>query len=308
MITLSKKTISIIDSIILPIREKYIKHKLQEQEPNWIKQYNVIRGDAWPDCNSYSNFDLLPEHIKKECIEVHKYSPTILKNAINDDANHSINIENFFQLNSVLGLFLEKNLNVIKNKKIIDLACNVGHLSIFACENNCSEVLGVDFRIENLQIAKAIQNDYNISKKLLNYIQCNLHDTDQIANLCRDKDTVFLCGIMYHVRNHHDILKAACQHTVKDVVIETGENSTIENAVAPLIWWKYETTLTLVDGADEFHTGKTLVGYPNRAWFDLVLNELGFICESTTKYSKSSSQNSTEEFKQNRTIYLYSRK
>ena len=41
----------------------------------WQEFYNSIRDPSWPDCNNEKDFDLLPDAIKKECQEVHGYTP-----------------------------------------------------------------------------------------------------------------------------------------------------------------------------------------------------------------------------------------
>lgn len=33
--------------------------------------YNAVRDPSWPDCQTMSDFEKLPQHIQKECIEVH---------------------------------------------------------------------------------------------------------------------------------------------------------------------------------------------------------------------------------------------
>jgi hypothetical protein len=34
--------------------------------------YNQVRDSSWPDCNSYHEWLSLPDHIRKECLEIHK--------------------------------------------------------------------------------------------------------------------------------------------------------------------------------------------------------------------------------------------
>jgi hypothetical protein len=41
----------------------------------WQEFYEEIRDVSWPECSSEQDFDQLPEHIKKECIEVFGYQP-----------------------------------------------------------------------------------------------------------------------------------------------------------------------------------------------------------------------------------------
>jgi hypothetical protein len=41
----------------------------------WQEFYSQIQDPSWPDCDQESDFEKLPEHIKKECVEVFGYQP-----------------------------------------------------------------------------------------------------------------------------------------------------------------------------------------------------------------------------------------
>lgn len=41
----------------------------------WQEFYSQIRDPDWPDCDQEADFELLPEHIRKECVEVFGYRP-----------------------------------------------------------------------------------------------------------------------------------------------------------------------------------------------------------------------------------------
>jgi organic radical activating enzyme len=41
----------------------------------WQEFYSEIRDPSWPDCNTESQFESLPEHIKDECTDVFGYKP-----------------------------------------------------------------------------------------------------------------------------------------------------------------------------------------------------------------------------------------
>lgn len=45
----------------------------------WIDSYNAVKDPSWPDCQSYLDFDNLPENIKKECKFVHNNDPETWK-------------------------------------------------------------------------------------------------------------------------------------------------------------------------------------------------------------------------------------
>jgi organic radical activating enzyme len=72
---------------VLDLLEQFLVHPLiVEQFPknlndlsnfknNWKISYNNIRSKSWPDCNSVEDWDALPEYIKKECTDIHHFSP-----------------------------------------------------------------------------------------------------------------------------------------------------------------------------------------------------------------------------------------
>ena len=43
----------------------------------WEQVYQNIKAESWPDCKTLEDWELLPENIKKECIEVFNFSPEI---------------------------------------------------------------------------------------------------------------------------------------------------------------------------------------------------------------------------------------
>lgn len=55
---------------------------IYESQENWLRTYNSIRGDAWPDCLSWNEFDTLPEWIQNECKEVFNFSKELFQDKI----------------------------------------------------------------------------------------------------------------------------------------------------------------------------------------------------------------------------------
>jgi len=304
--SLSDPTLELVRSVYASVREKYINHRLSAQQLAWKQSYDVIKDSAWPDCHTYSDFDLLPNLIRAECIEQHGFSSDIFKQAIVDDADDLLQIDQAFVLNPHLLEFLTQHLEVVHNKKIIDIGCNFGYWSMFAYNNHCANVLGVDVRPENISIATLMQQQLAIPDTHMYFVQGDIHQHAQTAQLCADRDTVFLLGVMYHVHDHYDILKSLCQPGVNSMVIMTREADQVMDADIPLIWWKHEPSFELTAG---FHEDRdtVLVGYPNTVWFDIVMSELGFARTAATRYHEFVSQQKTEEFKQFTSIFLYER-
>jgi ribosomal protein L31 len=50
---------------------------------NFIISYEKVRGKDWPKISSFDEWNNLPDWIRKECIEIHQISPSILLNSSN---------------------------------------------------------------------------------------------------------------------------------------------------------------------------------------------------------------------------------
>lgn len=304
-IPLSDTTVNSIRSIYAPLKKQYINFSFMSLESDWVQAYNVIKDESWPECVGYKDFNFLPDHIKSECIGLHQFSPEIYKKRITDDADALFQIDNSgLQLDQNLLEFLNQNIGVIQNKKVIDIGCGFGYWSAFAHYNHCSDVIGVDVRKENVDIALAMQQE--IPHNRMKFELCDVHDHDRVSQLCADRDTVLLLGLMYHVHDHYDILKSICQPNVKNIVMCNVESSEIVDSDIPLIHWKYETTFELIAG---FHDNQFSipVGRANPAWFDLTMEKLGFGRQAYKRNHSFVSQQKLEKFKQFKSIYLYQR-
>lgn len=61
----------------------------EDYSSNWSsKTYNSIKDSAWPDCNSWHDFDQLPDWIKQECVEVHGVGDKKFNNAYKKIFDH----------------------------------------------------------------------------------------------------------------------------------------------------------------------------------------------------------------------------
>lgn len=305
-IPLSSRTSDLIYTIEQSIREIYISHELRNQEKVWVNSYNNIKGESWPECSSYSDFNSLPDDIKHECIHVHNFSLEQWNNSIVEDADIKFcRIDRCILADWTVKLF-EKHPEILQDKKVIDIACNFGYWSAFSYLNQCHSVVGVDVRDDNLKVAKSIQEDLALPTDQVEFVKADIHDYTHIKKLCDEKNTVLLLGIMYHIHDHFNVLQAVCQPTVQHVVIETGQSTEIINSPDPLIWWKTESTFELLAGSMN-RNDEILVGYPNTAWFDIAMRNLGFERVSTLHGERYNSAQKIEKFKYTRSVFLYKR-
>jgi len=55
---------------------------IENFDVNWAQSYSQIRDQSWPDCNNIDEWTLLPDSIKQECEEIHKFSPELIKHSV----------------------------------------------------------------------------------------------------------------------------------------------------------------------------------------------------------------------------------
>ena len=165
-------------------------------------------------------------------------------------------------------------------------------------------MVGFDIRDTNLKMANAIKKFLKVPDGKIQFLNLDIHNYEKVTALCRDKDTALVPGIMYHVHDHFQILLSIAKANVSTVIFETGENSEIVSSKEPLVWWRTEKTFENISGwVDNYE--EILVGYPNPAWFELVMNQLGYVLLSSKQHTQSSSQSHPDEFTQIRSVHVY---
>lgn len=292
----------IYNELRTPVQEQLIKYNIKNSADLWRQKYSEIKDESWPECNTMENFYNLPKHIQDECHNVHQFSPTIWKQKIQDDATFE------FQLppSSNQRKIIEDNLKHIVNKDIVDFACNIGGYSFAAIDAGANSVIGFDIRDENLRLADAVKEFAYSNNDKLKFVKLDIHNYSGITEVCSNKQTVLIPGVMYHVHDHYQILLAVAKANVDTIIIETGEADAVLNSNEPLIWWKTENTFEHIagwlDGSDTIP-----VGYPNEAWFKLIMGELQYECVTTSQYHISVSKHDSDEFIQVRTVYVFQR-
>jgi SAM-dependent methyltransferase len=299
MITL-QDILKIYNKVQTPVQEQLVQFNIDNVVDLWREKYNKIKDESWPECNTMESFYNLPEHIQKECHDIHQFSPSIWKQKIYDDAV----IEFKFPPSTIQQRIIKDNLDYIINKDIVDFACNTGGYGFAAINVGANSVVGFDIRDDNLKLAEAIKIFYNIADDKLKFLKLDIHDYNKITNLCQNKHTALVPGIMYHVYDHYQILLSIAKANVDTIIIETAEADSITNSIEPLVWWRVENTFERIAGWSE-NFKKIPVGYPNESWFKMILNELQYECLGKTQHRMSTSKHNSDEFTHGRTVYVF---
>lgn len=279
----------------------YLSHKFhakrnkipQRNKTIFLESYRQIRDASWPDISTVEDFYNLPDHIQKECVEVHGFSPKVLLDAdiqFEDFKPSSKSTITADQLMRFKHIVLD-NREYIKDKAVADLACSAGFLATAMVHLAPRSFCFMDIRATTLELAKEAMSIMQVDPSKWQGLQADIHDYESNTDICKNKDTVFLCGVMYHVHDHFSLLESITKAAPATLIIETAENySTVttgnfefKDVDNPLVPFKEEST-DEVGNAYEKDKKTALVGAPNTAWFDLAMKSLGYSKVKPTKY------------------------
>ena len=166
-----------------------------------------------------------------------------------------------------------QQLEHIRDKRVLDIACHLGYLSLFCLHNGADYVTGTNVRDRELSIAKEVVG--LAGYKNVEFKNSNIYNIEEFNKLCNSHDTVLLSGILYHINNHYQILKTVADSSAQTIIIESKLNDSINIGDNPIINWKFEDVAESTLGFEE-NQQKTFVGVPNHKWIEKALHQLGF--------------------------------
>lgn len=274
---------------------EYLSHKYQiknnlitkDSELVFLESYEKIRDSSWPDLSNVEDFVNLPEHIKKECIEVHKFSADIFydRNLTFDrfhpSPDFAYNADYLLRVQSVVF----DNAEFVTDKRVVDLCCSHGTMALPISSLNPSYLTVMDVRTTLVDLVKEGLTLLEKDNSTWQAVQADIHDYESNTRLCKDQDTVFLCGLLYHVHDHFAILESIAKPGPDTVIIETNEKRHIKDLDEPTIVFEKEPTVEAYRGFEQ-NRQEILVGHPNTAWMDTAMNFLGYAKIKPTKFLK----------------------
>lgn len=266
----------------------------------FIQCYNLIKADAWPDINSIDDFLNLPKEIIDECNHTHKFHPDIW---YDPDLNYHTWQEytdwnyNIATITRTKHLILD-NLDIIENKNIVDFSAAVCFTSSVCLFNNANHVVFTEIRKENYDLAIEHLSIMNYPTTKYQGYLADIHNYTQNTDICRNKDTVIIAGILYHVHDHYNILESVANAKVNAIIIDTKHYNDIVYSSTPLIYWCLEDE-GKVDTIGGWYNNQDniFVGYPNLAWLVSCMQNLGYeiFSQVVYKYDVSDYFNNAQE-------------
>ena len=119
------------------------------------------------------------------------------------------------KITAVLG----KNLQYIKDKKIIDLACNLGYFTLASSNIGAKSVIGLEVRQPYIDVFNKVKKHWPYNN--VNIVNVNLENIDILNDMLTDIDTIVYAGHLYHTVNHVPILSAFTKSSATTVIIES---------------------------------------------------------------------------------------
>jgi Methyltransferase domain len=166
-----------------------------------------------------------------------------------------------------------KQIQHIKNKRVLDIACHLGYNSLFCLHNDASYVTGTNVREFELNIAREITSLAGYSN--CNFVLSDIYNLSEFADQCNDHDTVLLSGILYHLNNHYELLQTIANSRAQTLILEVDLSDAIDIGKQPIVHWIDESVAESVNGYEK-NKKETFVGIPNRRWIECALHRLGF--------------------------------
>lgn len=167
---------------------------------------------------------------------------------------------------------LQGNMDVIKNKRVVDIGCFLGYLGSMCLKNGSSFCRFIEGRKPWLDIAQEIVEAQGYTDA--DFLQCDIEDTQNLQAITENFDTALLASVLYHVTNPFDVLESVSH--IPNIIIESKETELTINTDRPIIDYKLETLQTGGMGAYSNEPATVLVGKPSRAWYKLVMENFGY--------------------------------
>ena len=181
------------------------------------------------------------------------------------------------------------NVELIKNRRIVDLGTNRGQFLYPCVELGCQSIIGVQ-----------PLNDYNTAiNEALHGLGYNdracaewgdAYDLHGLTKILNNQDTLLMLGVFYHLNNHYQLLETVTQTKITGLVIDISviqDNLNHYTSKEPIIKWKVEQQNVDESGWELNGVNKnwTWVGHPNASWIIQTLQYLGWQIKSSVMHS-----------------------
>ncbi len=169
------------------------------------------------------------------------------------------------------------NLDLITDKKVFDIGCLLGILSLTMLHNSAKQVVAIDIRQDNLEIAKEVCSLAGFGN--IQFHQCDLYDSTRLLSLVDDCDTILFSGVFYHINNHYQIIEQLTSTSATSIILETVVNGSDRSTVE----WSHEESQDHRAGSNK-NQSRVMIGFPSVRFCQELLRYHGWKIRSVDKY------------------------
>ena len=163
----------------------------------------------------------------------------------------------------------------VKDRFVVDLACNLGYLSLAASNLGAKKVLGLEVRQEFIDTFDKIRMHWPLDN--ISLLKCNIEDIECLRPYLADVDTIIYAGHFYHTINHVSILTAISDSNASCLILES---TLIDNHDGQDFSYGLEDTVYALNGFLDERTQFYKVGAPSLEKTQELLVNLGWSINS----------------------------
>jgi hypothetical protein len=181
------------------------------------------------------------------------------------------------------------NIELIKNKRVVDLGTHRGQFLYPCLELGCESIIGVQPMSDyNTAINEALSG-LNLSDRA-SAVWGDAYDLAGLVEILKDQNTLLLLGVLYHLNNHYQLLETITQTNLTGLIIDISVIDTDLDhytSAEPKIKWLAELQNHDENGweLNGVNKNRTWVGQPNAAWLIQTLQYLGWQIKSSVMHS-----------------------
>ena len=169
------------------------------------------------------------------------------------------------------------NLDLITDKKVFDIGCLLGTLSLIMLHNSAQHVTAIDIRDDNIKIAKEVCSLAGFNN--IEFYCCDLYNADQMLQLINDCETILFSGVFYHINNHYQIIEQLTRSRAQNIILETVVNDSDQSTID----WGYEESEDHRAGSNN-NLKKVMIGFPSVKFCQDLLRHHDWQIKSTDRY------------------------
>ena len=200
------------------------------------------------------------------------------------------------------------NLDIIQNKKILDIGSGLGDFGLFCLEDGAEQVIGIDSRMifyTGMRRFLKTHPEYN------HYYPWH----GDLYNLPKkiDGDTILCLGVFCHIHNHIEFLKElhnlSATHLILGVpVLIDDDLSSQEYGKTGILVWRHQTLKQHPRGGIDGDKEVAFTAFPNRKFVTDALAYTGWEIETSFDFQEHPVDGLEETIREGRYLILRCKK